>query len=87
MFTVSLISLFVQHTYVVEVIPGLDELRPEGEDLAGPARKEQHALREGQHVVGCRNEAECVCWNLFLKTAQTGLKQDGGNSWTKGKKR
>lgn len=76
----SLLLLLLLHTYVIEVIPGLDEAFPEGEDAAAPAREEDHSLGQRQHVIGGGDEAQSVLGNLLLQAAQPGLKQDGGDT-------
>lgn len=71
-------SFLFLRTYIREVVPGLDEAFPEGEDVAAPAREEEHRVGERQHVANGRDEAESVTGNLLLQAAQPGLKQDGG---------
>lgn len=67
-------------THVVDVVPGLDEASPEGQDGAAPPREQGHGLREEQHVVDGGDEAQSAARNLLLQTAQPRLKQDGGDT-------
>lgn len=72
--------LLLLHTYVTEVVPGLNEAFPEGEDATAPAREQEHSLGELQHVIDGVDEAQYVFGNLFLQAAQPGLKQDAGDT-------
>lgn len=69
---------FLLHTYFIEVIPGLNEAFPEGEDVAGPSWEEKHHVSKRQHVVNSLDEAKSLMGNLLLQAPQSGLKQDGG---------
>lgn len=72
--------LLLLRTHVTDVVPGLNEALPEGEDAAAPEREQDHSLRQRQHVTDGGDEAQDVFRNLFLQAAQPGLKQDGGNT-------
>lgn len=78
---VSFCFFLLLHTYVIQVIPGLNEAFPDGEDVAGPAREEGHGRRERQHVIGGADEAQRVFGHLLLQAAQPRLKQDGGDTY------
>ncbi len=65
---------FLLHTYVIEVIPGLNKASPMGEHAPAPVGEEDHYLRQRQHVIGGVDKAQCVFGNILLQTAQSGLK-------------
>lgn len=70
--------LLLYRTHIVEVVPGLNEAIPQGENATAPAREEDHSLGQRQHVVDGSDEPQRVFGNLLLQAAQPGLKQDGG---------
>lgn len=70
-------------TYVVEVVPGLNEAFPKGEEAAGPFGKQDDGLGQTQHVVDSFNEAQRVSWDVLLQTAQTPLEQDRRDAFRK----
>lgn len=82
--TIVHVFLLLFRTHIVEVVPGLNEAIPQGEDAAAPPREEDHSLGQRQHVVDGGDEPQCVFGNLLLQAAQSGLKQDGGYTCRRG---
>lgn len=64
------------HTYTRQVVPGLNEALPQGQEAATPAREQENQLGQRKHVTDGGDEVHDIFGELLLQAAQPGLKQD-----------